>query len=112
MSGSLIFATSRGEVDAPSEETPTKEVGSACDVRLKSKPSTSVSVLRRSPFDLAEAASYLNVNVRYVRRLVAERRVRYLKVGRLLRFRVEDLETFLDSCRVEPATGRRSTRGS
>jgi excisionase family DNA binding protein len=112
MSGSLISAASRGEVDAPSEETPTKEVEPVCDVRLKSKPSASVSVLRRSPFDLAGAASYLNVNVRYVRRLVAERRVRYLKVGRLLRFRVEDLEAFLDSCRVEPATDRRSTRGS
>jgi len=112
MSGGLIFTASGGVVDDPSEKTPIKEVGPACDARLKSKPSASASVLHRSPFDLVEAASYLNVNERYVRRLVAERRVRYLKVGRLLRFRVEDLETFLDSCRVEPAPGRRSTRGS
>jgi excisionase family DNA binding protein len=110
MSGDLIFAASRGVVDDPSEKTPTKEVGPACDERVKSKPSTSATVTHRSPLDLVGAASYLNVNERYVRRLVAERRVRYLKVGRLLRFRVEDLETFLDSCRVEPATGRHSTR--
>ena len=99
-------------MDAPSDKTPIKEVGLACDARVKSNPSTSATVSHRSPLDLVEAASYLNVNERYIRRLVAERRVRYLKVGRLLRFRVEDLETFLDSCRVEPATGRRSTNGS
>ncbi|MHB8246087.1 MAG: helix-turn-helix domain-containing protein [Acidimicrobiales bacterium] len=63
------------------------------------------------PLSVSEAAAYLNVNVRYVRRLVAERRVTYLKVGRLLRFRASDLEAYLESCRVEPPTsGRRSAQ--
>lgn len=42
---------------------------------------------RQAPLTLSEAAAYLNVTERYVRRLVAERRVAYHKVGRLLRFR-------------------------
>ena len=47
---------------------------------------------RQAPLTLSEAAAYLNVTERYVRRLVAERRVAYHKVGRLLRFRQSDLD--------------------
>ena len=36
--------------------------------------------------DVDELAERLNISVRHVRRLVAERRVPYLKVGHLLRF--------------------------
>ncbi len=40
----------------------------------------------RVPLTLVEAAGYLNVTERYMRRLVAERRIPYFKLGRLLRF--------------------------
>jgi excisionase family DNA binding protein len=50
---------------------------------------------------LGEAAEYLNVNERYMRRLVSERRIPYLKVGRLLRFSPADLDAFIEGCRVE-----------
>jgi len=50
---------------------------------------------------LGEAAAYLNVNERYMRRLVSERRIPYFKVGRLLRFSPADLDAFIESCRVE-----------
>ena len=55
-----------------------------------------------SPLTLGEAANYLNVTERYMRRLVAERRIAYHKLGRLLRFRRADLEDFLQAGRVEP----------
>jgi excisionase family DNA binding protein len=51
--------------------------------------------------DIEEAAAYLSVNVHFVRRLVAQRRVPYTKLGRLLRFDVRDLATFLEAGRVE-----------
>ncbi len=58
-----------------------------------------------SPWDriltVDEAAAYLNVTSRFVRRLVAERRVSYLKVGRLVRFDTKDLDEFLRQGRVE-----------
>lgn len=54
------------------------------------------------PLTVAQAAEYLNVTERYVRRLVAERRVAYHKLGRLLRFQRADLARFLDDGRVEP----------
>ncbi|MGH9078598.1 MAG: helix-turn-helix domain-containing protein [Acidimicrobiales bacterium] len=54
------------------------------------------------PLTLVEAAEYLNVTERYMRRLVAERRIPYFKVGRLLRFSAADLDSYFDACRVEP----------
>lgn len=50
---------------------------------------------------IAQAAQYLNVTERFIRRLVAERRVVYHKLGKFVRFRREDLDAFLSSGRVE-----------
>lgn len=57
---------------------------------------------QRTPLTLLEAAAYLNVSERYMRRLVAERRVAYHKLGRLLRFRPADLDRLLEAGRIEP----------
>jgi excisionase family DNA binding protein len=57
------------------------------------------------PLTIQEAAAYLNVSLRYMRRLVSERRITYHKVGHFLRFRVGDLDRFLTAGRVE-ARGR------
>lgn len=54
------------------------------------------------PLTLDQAAQYLNVSERKMRRLVAERRVPFHKIGRLLRFLVADLDDLLESGRVEP----------
>jgi excisionase family DNA binding protein len=51
-----------------------------------------------------EAAVYLNTSVRFVRRLVAERRIAFHKVGAHIRFAVADLDAFLAAGRVEPIT--------
>ena len=53
---------------------------------------------------VAEAAEHLNTSVRFVRRLVAERRVAFHKVGRFVRFRAADLEAFAQQGRIEPIT--------
>ncbi|MDT7710228.1 MAG: hypothetical protein QOG20_5835 [Pseudonocardiales bacterium] len=62
-----------------------------------------------------EAAAYLNTSTRFVRRLVAERRIAFHHVGRHVRFVVVDLETFVQAGRVEPMTsagGRRHMNGA
>jgi excisionase family DNA binding protein len=46
-----------------------------------------------------QLAEQLNVSVRHVRRLVAERRVPYLKVGRLIRFDPAEIALWLDDAR-------------
>ena len=46
-------------------------------------------------------ADRLGVSVRHVRRLVNEKRIPYLKWGRLLRFDPADIEAWLKRARVE-----------
>src|SRR5690242_17653203 len=53
--------------------------------------------------DISEVATYLAVSERFIRRLVFERRIPYVKVGRLLRFEPEAIAAWLDSARRDPA---------
>jgi excisionase family DNA binding protein len=49
-----------------------------------------------------EAADYLNTSVRFVRRLIAERRIAFHKIGRHVRLAVADLDAFAAAGRVAP----------
>lgn len=49
-----------------------------------------------------QAAEYLNTSERFVRRLVAERRIAFHHVGRHVRIALSDLDTWLAAGRVEP----------
>lgn len=63
---------------------------------------------------VSETAAYLNTSERFVRRLVAERRIAFHHVGRHVRFALSDLDEWLVARRVEPISGatvRRTLRG-
>lgn len=49
-----------------------------------------------------EVADRLRTTPRFVRRLVAERRIAFTKVGKFVRIASEDVEAFLAAGRVEP----------
>ncbi len=49
-----------------------------------------------------EAAERLGTSTRFIRRLIAERRIAYTKLGRHVRIAVRDLDAFVASGRVEP----------
>ncbi|GAA0473640.1 hypothetical protein Ade02nite_73950 [Paractinoplanes deccanensis] len=53
---------------------------------------------------VAELARVLKVEVRFVRRLVAERRIPFTKVGKYVRFYRSDVDDFVSAGRVEPVT--------
>lgn len=57
----------------------------------------------RRLLDVDQAAEHLAVTPRFVRTLVAERRVPFLKIGKFVRFDADDLDAWLDSCRVDVA---------
>jgi excisionase family DNA binding protein len=66
-----------------------------------------------------EAAERLGTSTRFVRRLVAERRIAYVKVGRHVRLDPTDVKAFIAASRVEvPPSSvavlphRRSSRAS
>ena len=50
-----------------------------------------------------EAAQYLNTTVRFVRRLIEERRIAFHRLGRHVRLARVDLDLFITEGRVEPA---------
>lgn len=51
--------------------------------------------------DIETAARRLGVDVRFMRRLVFEKRLPYYKVGKFVRFDPADIETWLGERRVE-----------
>jgi excisionase family DNA binding protein len=57
---------------------------------------------RSQLLSVAEAAAHLGVAEAFVRRLVLQRRVRFYKVGRYVRFRVADLNAFVEAGRQDP----------
>ena len=49
-----------------------------------------------------EAAERLGTSARFIRRLIAERRIAYTKLGRHVRIAGRDLDAYVASGRVEP----------
>lgn len=52
--------------------------------------------------NIDQVAERLGTSPRFVRRLVAERRIAFNKVGRHIRFNATDVERFIEAGRVEP----------
>ena len=89
----------------PSDDPETEEGGPPCRAPRPQRPTSGPPTPTRGrPLTLPEAAAYLNVTERYMRRLVTDRRIPYFKVGRLLRFSAEDLDAFLEAGRIEPSS--------
>lgn len=68
--------------------------------------------MSESPFllwDVVDAASATGLSVRYVRRLIAERRLPVVRIGRLVRIRPDDMRTFISE-NTRPAELRSSVR--
>jgi excisionase family DNA binding protein len=59
---------------------------------------------RRSPGDpllsVAEAGEYLGTGERFIRRLITERRISYVKVGKYVRLERSTRDAFVDAGRV------------
>lgn len=53
-----------------------------------------------------QLADQLGITVRHVRRLIAERRVPYLKVGKVVRFDPAEIAVWLDEGRVRRSAMR------
>lgn len=59
--------------------------------------------------DVEGLAGWLGIEVVFVRRLVAERRIPFVKIGRLVRFDPAEVAAWIDGQRV-PVESRRSRR--
>ena len=64
-------------------------------------------------YTVGQAAERLNTTVRFVRRLIAERRIAFVRLGHHVRITEQDIAAFVAAGRVEPISAvavRRSTR--
>ena len=62
--------------------------------------------------DVVQTATYLGCSERYVRRLIHERRIPFVRLGgRKIRFATTDLESWVDEQRVPVRPARRRHRG-
>lgn len=59
-----------------------------------------------SLLNVDEAAQRLGTSTRFVRRLIAERRIPFVKLGRHVRIDTTDLADYVAAGRVEPPTRR------
>lgn len=55
---------------------------------------------------IEEVADRFRTSQRFVRRLIAERRIAFTKVGKFVRIRTVDVEAFIAAGRVEPGRHR------
>ena len=67
------------------------------------------SALTPAPLSIEAAAERLGVTPRLVRRLVTERRIGFVRVGKFMRLRPEDLDAYIDE-HFEPPLDRRASR--
>lgn len=70
--------------------------------------STAVAVEGAELLDVTSAAARLGTPVRFIRRLISERRIRFYKIGRYVRIDRRDLDEYIASNSVE---ARSSTAG-
>jgi len=58
-----------------------------------------------------EAADRLGTSLRFVRRLIFERRIPFIKIGRHVRIAASDIDAFIAAGRVEAGVGSSSSHG-
>lgn len=58
-----------------------------------------------------QAAEHLGTTARFPRRLIAERRIAFVKVGSRVRIKASDLEAYIEGNTVQPIRRRRSRYG-
>jgi excisionase family DNA binding protein len=58
------------------------------------------------------AAERMSTSARFIRRLIAERRIEFVKVGRHVRISEAALAEFIDAGRIEPMTAAKGWPGN
>jgi len=76
----------------------------------QSSKSATTATLSQPLLDTDAVAQALGITRRHVQRLVAERRIPYLKVGRFVRFDPAALNVWLDEQRIDVVHGRNRWR--
>lgn len=71
-------------------------------VNRRTKGTITESPLTVDMLTVEQTAQRLGTQVRFVRRLVAERRIRFYKIGKYVRFHPDDVTAYIQRGCVEP----------
>ncbi len=86
-------------------------VSARARVATSRKPSARTLMQPPDPLlTMDEVAARLRTSERFVRRLVAERRIAFTKVGKYVRVSASDVDAFLASGRIERADAKSANR--
>jgi len=88
---------------------PTKALNGVPVPRNRSNPSRRPNASRPTLLDVEGVAEWLGVEIVYIRRLVSERRIPFVKLGKYVRFDPDEVAGWVDGLRVRP-TPRSSSR--
>lgn len=94
MSRRVLPVTAEAVADRARSTTPTRRANPS-----GSQSTTAGPVVLITP---AQVAEQLGTPVRFVRRLIAERRIEFIKVGRYVRFDPTTVAQFVEAGRVPP----------
>jgi excisionase family DNA binding protein len=83
------------QVSVVARPSPQQTVGDCADPTVEG--GSTMSLLR-----VEEAADRLGTSPRFIRRLIAERRIAFTKLGRHVRIDTTDIDAFIAAGRVEP----------
>ena len=78
----------------------------------RSNPVRRRAATRAPLLDVEGLAEWLGVEVVFVRRLVAERRVPFVKLGKFVRFDPDEVASWIDGQRVPPTKSSRKRRAN
>lgn len=67
------------------------------------KPRTTPTTAMPNLLDSKQMAAHLGVNERHIRRLIAERRIPYIKWGHLVRFDPDEVTEWIKQATVTPS---------
>ena len=87
---------------------PTSALTGVTVPRRRSNPTRRPNAPSPSLLGFDAVAEWLGVEVVFVRRLVAERRIPFVRIGKFVRFDPNDVSAWIDRQRVEPV--HRSSR--
>ena len=92
------MTTSRG----PTQNNPSRPLSTAA---------RGTAQTRTGLIDVEALAAWLGVEIVFVRRLVAERRIPFLKIGKFVRFDPPEVARWIDDQRVDTYMERSARRG-
>ncbi len=69
--------------------------------QLPAVPFTNGAGLGPRLLNINEVAELMNVKPRFIRRLIEERRISYLKIGKFIRFDPTELDNWIQNCQIQ-----------